>query len=92
MPGVGLVLHSIGSEDIWQLGQRGPGYHLQTGIPPGHIIHQPSPKSSVVAKIYSGSAPQHLYVSGTHAQPSSEHFASLEACFLCSEIWADDAE
>ena len=26
-----------------------------------------------------------------HAQPSSEHFASLEACFLCSEIWADPA-
>ena len=24
------------------------------------------------------------------AQPSSEHLASLEACFLCSEIWADD--
>ena len=25
-----------------------------------------------------------------HAQSSSEHLASLEACFLCSEIWADD--
>ena len=24
------------------------------------------------------------------AQPSSEHLVSLEACFLCSEIWADD--
>ena len=23
-------------------------------------------------------------------QPSSEQLASLKACFLCSEIWADD--
>ena len=35
---------------IWQLGQWGPWYHLQAGIPPRHS--PVLPKSSVVAEIY----------------------------------------
>ena len=51
-PNDGLVLHSIGSGEIWQLGQGGPRYHLQAGIPPRHS--PVLPKSSVVAEIYGG--------------------------------------
>lgn len=36
---------------------------------------------------------QSIYVStasGMHTQHNSEPLASLEACFFCSETWADD--
>ena len=50
MPGVRLVLHSIGSRDIWKLGQRG---HVTISRLASHLaIHQSSPKSSEVAEIY----------------------------------------
>ncbi|KAL5516235.1 hypothetical protein EMCRGX_G001518 [Ephydatia muelleri] len=46
-----LVLHSIGSRDVWKLGQRVPGYHLQAGISPGHLPAIPQ-VISIVAEIY----------------------------------------
>ena len=46
MPGVRLVLHFIGSGDIWKLGQRSPGYRLQAGVSLGH--------SPVIPQVISG--------------------------------------
>ena len=49
MPGVGLVLHSIGSGDLWQLGLE--AHDIISRLAFHLAIHQSSPKSTVVAEI-----------------------------------------
>ena len=62
MPGVRLVLHSIGSCDLLKLGQRGPCYHFKAGISPGHSPVFLKVISGGWVKLWAGVLPRHIRI------------------------------